>query len=336
MKQKAVSASLLLIGLVLIGFRVHHRYVLSQIEDAIWRGDVKTVNALVGSKDFTRAKGSDGKPLVCSALMSPRPDAGLKLFHSAADLAQCDPPGRLLTYAVGNGSDELAWKLLACLCGTQGSPMFMEEALFAALYGRKIALVKALLEEKVSPNAKRGGYNAIAASLPPPTPNAPQAVHKQMLELLLRYGADVNAGNHNGKTALHFAALAGQNEFVRILVKHGADINAPCPGEANSTPLMQAVIGKRTETVRLLLQLGADPTRRTAVGASFSFNSVSFSNADALTQAIYSRNPEIVKILLEAQGNKGRSPQTRLAHANRLPASREKNEILALLRTAQK
>lgn len=58
--------------------------------------------------------------------------------------------------------------------------------------------------------------------------NNPQAI-----ELLLQQGFAVNAGNHWGKTALMHAVQAGQLESVRLLLQAGADVHAqtrPTPG----------------------------------------------------------------------------------------------------------
>ena len=41
--------------------------------------------------------------------------------------------------------------------------------------------------------------------------------------MLLDHGADVNAQNNSGGTALIFAATFGQEQIVRLLLEHGAD-----------------------------------------------------------------------------------------------------------------
>jgi ankyrin repeat protein len=46
------------------------------------------------------------------------------------------------------------------------------------------------------------------------------------VKLLIDRGADVNAKDHNGQTALHGAATQGWNEIVKLLVKSHADVNA--------------------------------------------------------------------------------------------------------------
>lgn len=46
-----------------------------------------------------------------------------------------------------------------------------------------------------------------------------------MLNDLLTYGADINATNGDGNTALHVAIRDGLTEEVRYLLDHGADVN---------------------------------------------------------------------------------------------------------------
>jgi len=43
-------------------------------------------------------------------------------------------------------------------------------------------------------------------------------------ELLLKYGAEVNAKQESGWTPLHEAAMHGQEEMIKLLLDHGADV----------------------------------------------------------------------------------------------------------------
>jgi ankyrin repeat protein len=62
-----------------------------------------------------------------------------------------------------------------------------------------------------------------------------------------------------GAAPLHTAAGLGRNELVRVLVKSGVDVDSVGVGDVDRcTSLHLAVHMKQAETVRLLLDLGAD------------------------------------------------------------------------------
>jgi len=89
-------------------------------------------------------------------------------------------------------------------------------------------------------NVRKGNITAVRADLLRATdPNWPDlsrrtplmhACARKQLEvakLLLERGADVNARDMDGKTALHFTAAEGRSaDTVRLLLEHGADVNA--------------------------------------------------------------------------------------------------------------
>ena len=59
--------------------------------------------------------------------------------------------------------------------------------------------------------------------------------HKEIAELLIAKGADVNARGFFGSTTLHGAALDGHKEIAELLITKGADVNAKDDG--GDTPL---------------------------------------------------------------------------------------------------
>ena len=119
--------------------------------------------------------------------------------------------------------------------------------------------------------------------------------NRQMLELLMRYGARVpdlskwgeryyfkhydiavfllengmnpNHMNWHHTTLLHDKAYIGDLPKVRLLLDHGADINA-LDEEFRSTPLGFAARWGRREIVALLLERGADPNKSGAPWAT--------------------------------------------------------------------
>ena len=49
--------------------------------------------------------------------------------------------------------------------------------------------------------------------------------HTKIITFLLEKGADINARNRDGNTALHSAAFLGRAEAVELLLEHGVDVN---------------------------------------------------------------------------------------------------------------
>ena len=90
--------------------------------------------------------------------------------------------------------------------------------------------------------------------------DAAQCCDEEALKELLQSGVDVNAVDAKKNTALHYATKQARISLMHFLIEHGADLNAV--GERSSTPLH--LTEKNIETIRILLEAGADPNIKDA------------------------------------------------------------------------
>jgi len=98
---------------------------------------------------------------------------------------------------------------------------------------------------------------------------------------LVKNGAALDAtSSMNGETPLHGALRNGFREMITEMVKRGAPVNAEAKN--GHTPLSLAAKSSDTESMKLLLEAGAQPTE------------------NALVRSISSRNIENIKLLLDA------------------------------------
>ncbi|MGH0145825.1 UNVERIFIED_CONTAM: hypothetical protein FKN15_026718, partial [Acipenser sinensis] len=86
---------------------------------------------------------------------------------------------------------------------------------------------------------------------------SPYPKRKQVCELLLRKGANVNEKTKDFLTPLHMASEKSHNDVVEVLLKHEAKVNAL--DHLGQTALHRAAHCGHLQTIRLLLRSGSDP-----------------------------------------------------------------------------
>lgn len=130
-------------------------------------------------------------------------------------------------------------------------------ALHWAVYNDDADLVQRLLKSGADPNAR----NDYLAS---PLLEAAVTGNVQVIRALVKAGADVETANADGQTALMTLARTSNVEAARVLLERGAKVDAR-EGWRGQTALMWAAAEAQPAMVRLLIQRGADVNARSTV-----------------------------------------------------------------------
>ena len=148
----------------------------------------------------------------------------------------------------------------------------------AASFGGHKEVVQMLLEKGAEVNVQGGFYG-----------NALQAAsaggHETIVQILLKEGADVNVQGGDDGNALQAASAGGHEKIVQMLLKEGAEVNAQ--GGFYGNALQAASAGGHETVVQMLLEKGAEVN----VQGGFYGN--------ALQAASYKGHETVVQMLLE-------------------------------------
>jgi ankyrin repeat protein len=219
---------------------------------AVSQGHAAIVKVLLGAGSRTEVKDNDGDlPLIQAA----------RRGHTQVVAALLE--GR----AAVNARDSNGWTAL----------------MTAAMMGH-VDIVDRLLRSKADTSVKEAGTGKTALILAAGFPAIiERARGEQTVQALILGGADVNAGDNEGFTALMAASTMGHGGVVPILLKAGADVNAATRN--GRTALSYASAQGHTEVVRLLQAGGAKQEfEKVKADRSFPFSVENESNDYALAR----------------------------------------------------
>ena len=228
------------------------------LHEAIYRGHGETVSVLLESGASPAAKDVKGcTPLHIAAVRGETEIVQLLLVNRA-DTEAFDDQDRTPLYQVTyHGHAAAARALLAAGADVNVpcGPRKMPAILTATLYGR-VEILRVVIEQ--------GGADLNAGDKNQNTALHFAAVQNnaEVIRMLVEAGANIEARDHAGHTALHHASAGVRRGALLCLLKHGANVNAQ--NVSRKTPLMisAAMAGNQgaAEVTEFLLRAGADET----------------------------------------------------------------------------
>jgi len=249
-------------------------------------GRVHDVQVLLLAKADVNATSALGRsPLRLAAGGGYREEAEL-LIKAGADVNARDDDGRTPLHAAASGEREFAVPVHGI--GTDGEPRTLEssegfqsrmsESEMQQLIRDKQAIAQMLIDAKADVNAS----DDIQPNGMTPLYIAARYGCKEVSELLIKAGANVNALSDYGMTPLHAAAYGLHKEIIEGLIKAGANVNAK--DNEGGTALHRAVfhtsfcqhpttdaelqedLSRTAEVAQLLISYGADVKAKNSIG----------------------------------------------------------------------
>jgi ankyrin repeat protein len=274
------------------------------------KGDVARLNRLLAGGQDANARDAAGRTALMRAADSGHTECVRTLLGAGADARATINNrdsiwrgGNALFFAAQNGDVTMVELLVesgampACVAADGTTPLHF------AVDRKLTAMVKCLLAAGTSLRPEDLVTSVWAGS-------------DDISKLLIAAGANPNARDDLGQSALHCAAEHGQNGVVQALISAKAKLNAKANG---TTPLLTAIQNGHEECGLQLLKAGAD------------VSATGLLRRDALMNAAAMGQNRMVKALLEVGANpkaKDKDGKTALMLAN----EKEHAEVVRLLR----
>ena len=234
-----------------------------------------------------------------------------RLIDHGAEINAVDPSSGTALYAACSGGDQAIVRLLLQngadieAAGGIGLPT----ALCRACRYENESIVRLLLDsgaEASKPSIVlievliEGVFSNIAHEMTPLHIAAGNRSVK-VAELLIKYGADVNAQPDKIGSPLLLAAYVGNYAMVEFLLDNGADVLATCDYFVNA--LVAAVSGTYVDTIRLLLSRGARFCKNDWEGLTDWSSDGYLLKLDSIYEQVKGKDMrDIIKVLSAAEG----------------------------------
>lgn len=176
--------------------------------------------------------------------------------------------GHALFEAIVNAT-EIGHKLKKCITletvnfkhpFTGDSPLHVAVALATSFHHKPSSTSASAGSASTVPSmpAMSNGTSGVSHQSPASSSAMTPKLRKQIVELLIRKGASVNASNANHLTPLHVASEAGHVDLIELLLKYNAKMNVL--DSTRQSPLHRAVLANQQNSCQVLLSYGVDIT----------------------------------------------------------------------------
>lgn len=228
----------------------------ANILEAAWNSDSARMWKLLEDGADPNVTNADGaSPLVMAVDSGSMENVRLLLDHKAdIEAKNADGNTPLLMTADRYGDNSAMVKLLLEHgANVNATGKGGETALYLAARNQQLETIRALLDHKADANALNKDGSPPLLALTYHMPGTQYQAKPEIVEMLIKGGADPNAAEKNGSTALAEAISGPDLALVQCLVDNGADINKEyrySDGTAHSL-LYHAILSRDIESDRL-------------------------------------------------------------------------------------
>jgi ankyrin len=279
----AICASAVLLSLALPG-RTSAAAADTRLADAAMKRDLTVVRTLIAQKVDVNAPGSDGTPALHWAVRVDDPTMVKLLLGAGAQVTLTNRYGLTpLAIAASNGSASMIGILLDAGADANAPDPAGETPLMSVTRVGRADAVTLLLDRGAKVDATDTTYQQTALMV------AVRENHPDIVTLLIARGASVNARTRVGRTPAWVLpnSQPGFGHGIGIVRGGSPDRGRRAPTPGGMTPLMYASRDGRIETVRMLLDAGADINQRDA------------NDITPLLAAITNNHPDVARYLIE-------------------------------------
>lgn len=209
------------------------------------------INYLFGNEEFISP--SSCASLLMTAGINEKLEFAKLLLKNKADVNfRCKDQNSPLISAVAAGKIELVKLFLDSGAKFYVSDTWAKTALIKAVETRNIAITKLLIERNAPINAAdKWGHTALLEA------TLFGRGEYELVELLLKSGADPNKGDMGCRTPLKGVISYRKVDIIKLLIEYKADVDLSiCPNE--DAPISTAARSNSPTVVKFLLEAGAD------------------------------------------------------------------------------